>query len=317
MGRGPAAGHGRRQRPGEKSGQGQGQGHAQRPGQKSRQRLGQKSGQGTGAGQKSGQGTGPGPGPKSGQGPGRGPTALRRTRKENKVDNMKPKHPDEQEIPFRLRELMRSREAMKRPDPRKQQVAEKKQQPKAKGTKAQGDIPVHRFRRGKGESERSYMCRMEQEVKHLLFLTKSQVQREPEKEDMAPVKSKRKKEFQNKKLEKARKKKEEKKEAMLEKRRFQDTVAFGEVVTQPPTITSRPRGQGPVKKAGQRQLLLRSCLGQSQSSPAALVSMARRRIVEEERVRVIQAYRDIQRRKRQQREMAQAGSIRAGRRVPC
>ncbi|XP_068007308.1 coiled-coil domain-containing protein 137 [Melanerpes formicivorus] len=303
MGRGSAAGHGRRQKPGEKSGHGQGQGPGQRPGQKSGQKLGQKSGQGRG--------------PKSGQGPERGPTALRRTRKEKKVDNMKPKHPDEQEIPFRLRELMRSREAMKRPDPRKQQVAEKKQQPKAKGTKAQGDIPVHRFRRGKGESERSYMCRMEQEVKHLLFLTKSQVQREPEKEDMAPVKSKRKKEFQNKKLEKARKKKEEKKEAMLEKRRFQDTVAFGEVVTQPPTITSRPRGQGPVKKAGRKQLLLRSCLGQSQSSPAALVSMARRRIVEEERVRVIQAYRDIQRRKRQQQEMAQAGSIRAGRRVPC
>ncbi|NXN14477.1 CC137 protein, partial [Indicator maculatus] len=237
-------------------------------------------------------------------------------RKEKKVDNMKPKHPDEQEIPFRLRELMRSREAMKRPDPRKQQGAEKKQQPKAKGTKAQGDIPVPRFRRGKGESERSYICRMEQEVKHLLFLTKNQVQREPEKEDMAPLKSKRKKEFQNKKLEKARKKKEEKKEAMLEKRRFQDTVAFGEVVTQPPTITSRPRGQGPAEQAGRRQLLLRSCLGQSQASPAARVSMARQRIMEEERARVIQAYRDIQRRKRQQRDMAQAGSTQPGQRVP-
>lgn len=44
-------------------------------------------------------------------------------RKENKVDNMKPKHPDEQEIPFRLRELMRSREAMKRPKPGKRQTA--------------------------------------------------------------------------------------------------------------------------------------------------------------------------------------------------
>lgn len=36
---------------------------------------------------------------------------------------MKPKHPDEQEIPFRLRELMRSREAMKRPDPGKRREA--------------------------------------------------------------------------------------------------------------------------------------------------------------------------------------------------
>ncbi|KFV65315.1 Coiled-coil domain-containing protein 137, partial [Dryobates pubescens] len=194
-------------------------------------------------------------------------------RKENKVDNMKPKHPDEQEIPFRLRELMRSREAMKRPDPRKQQVAGGKWSWPKLGCPE----PLVQLEAAGSCSGTSW--------------------------------------FQNKKLEKARKKKEEKKEAMLEKRRFQDTVAFGEVVTQPPTITSRPRGQGPVKKAGQRQLLLRSCLGQSQSSPAALVSMARRRIVEEERVRVIQAYRDIQRRKRQQREMAQAGSIRAGRRV--
>lgn len=36
---------------------------------------------------------------------------------------MKPKHPEEQEIPFRLRELMRSREALKRPEPGKRQAA--------------------------------------------------------------------------------------------------------------------------------------------------------------------------------------------------
>ncbi|XP_059684384.1 coiled-coil domain-containing protein 137 [Gavia stellata] len=279
MGRGPGPGpgRGRGQRPGQRSGQGAGQGAA----------------------------------------PGRGPAAPRPGRKK-KVDNMKPKHPDEQEIPFRLQELIRSREAMKRPDTGKRQAAEKKQQPKSNGREAQGDIPVPKFRRGKGESERSYICRMEQEVQRVLFLTKNQLQREPEKEAMAPEKSKRKKEFQNKKLEKARKKKEEKKEAMLEKSLFQDMVAFGEVVTQPPTITSRPRGRGPAEQAGRKRLLLTSRLGQSQASPvssAAPVSMARRRIVEEERARVIQAYRDIRRRKQQQREVAW-GSAQAGRRVP-
>ncbi|KAM6050729.1 coiled-coil domain-containing protein 137 [Chlamydotis macqueenii] len=231
---------------------------------------------------------------------------------------MKPKHPDEQEIPFRLRELIKSREAMKRPDPGKRRAAEKKQQPKPKGPKAPGDIPVPKFRRGKGESERSYICRMEQEVQRVLFLTKNQLQREPEKEAAAPEKSRRRKEFQNKKLEKARKKKEEKKEAMLEKSLFQDTVAFGEVVTQPPTITSRPRGRGPAEQAGRKHLLLTSRLGRSQASPASLaapVSMARRRIVEEERARVIQAYRDIQRRKQQQREAAR-GSAQAKCKVP-
>ena len=71
---------------------------------------------------------------------------------------------------------------------------EKKKQPKSEGPKAPGDIPVPKFRRGKGESEHSYICRMEQEVQRVLFLTKNQLQREPEKEGMAPQKSKRKKE---------------------------------------------------------------------------------------------------------------------------
>ncbi|NXD62069.1 CC137 protein, partial [Eolophus roseicapillus] len=309
---------------------GRGPGPGPGPGPRSRQRSGQKAG--PGQKQRSGPGRGPGSGQGSGQrqGPAQEPAALQRSRsvpmgssltpclfspRKQKLDNLKPKHPDEQEIPFRLRELIRSREAMKRPDPGKQKTAEKKQQPKSKGSKAQGDIPVPKFRRGKGESERSYVCRMEQEVQRVLFLTKNQLQREPEKELMAPEKSKRKKEFQNKKLEKARKKKEEKKEAMLEKSLFQDTVAFGDVVTQPPTITSRPRGQGPAEQAGRKRLLLTPRLGQSPASLAAPVSMARQRIVAEERARVIQAYRDIQRRKQQQREAAQA-SAKAGRRVP-
>ncbi|XP_027510026.1 coiled-coil domain-containing protein 137, partial [Corapipo altera] len=264
------------------------------PGQK--QKPGQRPGQKLGPGQKAG--------PRSEH----GQAVPRRSRKERKVDNMKPKHPEEQEIPFRLREIMQSREAMKRLGQGKRKAAEKKQQQKPK---SKGDIPVPRFRRGKGESERSYICRMEQEVQHVLFLTENQLQREPEREDTAPEKSQRKKEFQKKKLEKARKKKEEKKVDMLEKSLFQDTVAFGEVVTQPPTITSRPRGRGPAEQAGRKRLLLTPRLGRSQASPVSpvspVMSMARRRIVEEERARVIQAYRDIQRRKQLQRERSQAG----------
>ncbi|XP_068066056.1 coiled-coil domain-containing protein 137 [Anomalospiza imberbis] len=278
------------------------------PGQKPARGPRQKQGQRTGSGSKQGRGQGQKAGPRSEHGPG----VPLRSRKEKK-DNMKPKHPEEQEIPFRLRELMRSREALKRPDPGKRLAAEKKQQQKSKGPKAPGDIPVPRFRRGRGESERSYICRMEQEVQRVLFLTENQLQREPEKEATAPEKSKRKKEFQKRKLEKARKKKEEKKEDMLEKSLLQDTVPFGEVVTQPPTITSRPRGWGPAEQAGRKQLLLTPRLrqNQSQASPVSPVSpvtsMARRRILEEERARVVQAYRDIQRRKQLERERARAG----------
>ncbi|XP_066056398.1 coiled-coil domain-containing protein 137 [Chamaea fasciata] len=301
-----------------------GRGQGQKPARGPRQKLGlgPKQGQRPGQGPKQGRGPGPGQGQKAGAGrkagagqkagprSEHGPGVPRRERKEKK-DNMKPKHPDEQEIPFRLRELMRSREALKRPDPGKRRVAEEKQQQKSKGPKAPGAIPVPKFRRGKGESERSYICRMEQEVQHMLFLTENQLQREPEKEETAPEKSKRKKEFQKRKLEKARKKREEKKEDMLEKSLFQDTVPFGEVVTQPPTITSRPRGRGPAEQAGRKQLLLTPRLGQSQASPVSpvspVVSMARRRILEEERARVIQAYRDIQRRKQLERDRARGG----------
>ncbi|NXI11898.1 CC137 protein, partial [Irena cyanogastra] len=292
-----------------------GPGRGQKPARGPRQKLGSgpKQGRGPGPGAGAGQGRKAGPEQKAGRRSEHGPAVPLRSRKEKK-DNMKPKHPEEQEIPFRLRELMRSRQALKRPEPGKRQVAEKKQQQqqqKSKGPKAVGDIPVPRFRRGRGESERSYICRMEQEVQRVLFLTENQLQRQPEKEAAAPEKSKRKKEFQKRKLEKARKKREEKKEAMLEKSLLQDTVPFGEVVTQPPTITSRPRGQGPAQQAGWKQLLLTPRLGQSQVSPASpvsptspVMSMARQRILEEERVRVIQAYRDIQRRKQLERERA-------------
>ncbi|KFU93510.1 Coiled-coil domain-containing protein 137, partial [Chaetura pelagica] len=195
--------------------------------------------------------------------------------RKEKVVNMKPKHPDEQEIPFRLRELIKSREAMKRPGPGKRRAAGG-----ARGGARRGRAPWS-LPRSRGAAGGSRI------LQGGILLPRVMSQ------------------FQNKKLEKARKKKEEKKEAMLEKSLLQDTVAFGEVVTQPPTITSRPRGRGPAEQAGRKQLLLSSCLGQTQVSPAAPMSMARRRIVEEERARVIQAYRDIQSRKRQQRELAQ------------
>ncbi|NXO77155.1 CC137 protein, partial [Sitta europaea] len=318
---------GRGQRPGQGLRPGPKQGLRPGPGQ--RPGPGPKQGQKPGPGSKQGQR--PGSGPKQGQKPGPGskqgpavplhsrcwcsPEALSLSfppRKEKK-DNMKPKHPEEQEIPFRLRELMRSREALKRPGPGKRRATEEQQQQQPEGAGGPGAVP--RFRRGRGESERSYVCRMEQEVQRVLFLARNQLQREPEKEEAALEKSQRKKEFQKRKLEKARKKKEEKKQDMLEKSLFQDTVAFGEVVTQPPTITSRPRGRAPAQQAGQKQLLLTPRLGQSQASPVSpaspaspvspVMSMARRRILELERARVIRAYREIQRRKQLERERAQ------------
>ncbi|KAI6075768.1 Coiled-coil domain-containing protein 137 [Aix galericulata] len=306
-------------------------------------------------------------------------------------------------------------------------LAGKQQQPKPPA--AHGDIVVPKFKRGKGESEHSYICRMEQEVQRILFLTKNQAQREPEKEAAAPqntglcrrpvlregvegsgVSAPRPEPLQaalgpgrggescrapvfgeiwgdlvpyplrcplespaaNRAFPQVSEEEagQSPEEEGGEARGFageepaprwgwagtggtggrreraaaappsltpgsaspSDTVAFGEVVTEPPTLTSRPRRGGPAEQvscrtrpkapapwpcppvafgppdlprlcpqAGCKRLLLAPRL--------APVSLARQRIVQEERARVVQAYRDIQRRKRQQREAQAARGV--------
>nr|XP_028569993.1 coiled-coil domain-containing protein 137 [Podarcis muralis] len=205
---------------------------------------------------------------------------------------------DEQEIPFRLREIMRSRDELKNPKSKK-----KKKKEKQPGHILEGDIPVPKFKRRKGEGDSTYIGRIERETQHVMFLTKYQLQREPEKEEPVPEKSQRKKDFQKKKLDKIRRKKEEKKAALLEKDFLKDSVKFGEVAEQPPTITAKPRKSVVKDKAGKKELLLTSLLGSggTPSTPKVFhASLARQRIVQEERERVVQAYRDIKKRKQQQ-----------------
>lgn len=50
------------------------------------------------------------------------------------------------------------------------------------GDPCDGDIPVPHFKRRKQESEKAYVRRMENETKHVLFLSKNQVDRKPEQE---------------------------------------------------------------------------------------------------------------------------------------
>nr|XP_056704661.1 coiled-coil domain-containing protein 137 [Euleptes europaea] len=223
------------------------------------------------------------------------------SQKKKKI-NSKPKCLNEQEIPYRLREIMKSREELKNPKSRKKKKAGSKQRPSS-----ESDIPVPRFRRRKGESESSYVRRMDQETQRVLFLTENQLQREPEKEEPIQEKSQKKKEFQRKKLDKIRKQKEEKKIAVLEKDLLSDSVEFGEVALQPPTLTAKPRKSVVKEKAGHKQLLLMSLLGSGTAAHKVVhASLARQRIVQEERDRVVQAYRDLKKRKQQQQLSAQS-----------
>ncbi|XP_036053978.1 coiled-coil domain-containing protein 137 isoform X1 [Onychomys torridus] len=285
------------------------------------------------------------------QGQQRSASQTGRRGKEKKKVNCKPKNQDEQEIPFRLREIMRSRQEMKKPLSNKKrkkeaQVAFRKTLEKeAKGEEP--DIIVPKFKQRKGESDVAYIQRMEQEAQHVLFLSKNQATRQPEVQ-AAPrkEKSERKKAFQKRRLEKAQKKKEARAVERLEQElltgispqeaqklrppctspglflrsawwhlwtlpgsllvgQWLNTVKFGEVVLQPPELTVQPRRSISRDVPGKKPLMLKMLLGPGGVSPTPATSLARQRILGEERARAVQAYRALKKLQRQEVTPAQ------------
>ncbi|XP_028912772.1 coiled-coil domain-containing protein 137 isoform X2 [Ornithorhynchus anatinus] len=264
---------------------------------------GRPAGRGGAAGLRPGPGPGPGPRP-----PGPRHPLSRGEEEEKKKVNSRPRNPDDQGIPFRLREIMKSREEMKKPSSKKKRKAAREALRHKLEVEERGPapaIPVPKFKQRKGESERQYISRMERETERVFFLTKNQLDRQPETEDpeagAEKDKSQRKKEFQRRRLEKARRRKEEKAEVQLEKELFQDPVKFGEVATQPPELTAKPRKSIGRDKPGQKQLLLKTLLAPGSRPQPPPVSLARQRIVEEERARVVQAYRQLKKLRQGQR----------------
>lgn len=233
--------------------------------------------------------------------------------------NAKPKNLDHQEIPFKLRELMKSQKEMKRPKKkRRKNVAslgnnskQSLQEPKAPN--APLDIPVPKFKRQKKESVHNYIQRMASVANHVMFLTNNQPDCEPEKDVVLAGETKQEKpkikEFDRRRKVKALKKKAEKKVDQLEKEIFRDLVEFGEVAMEPPSFTVTPRKSVGKEKPGERQLLLKNIFKQQNTSSLGkktpLTSMARQRIMEEERERVVQAYRALKKEKQLQQTSKQ------------
>ncbi|XDB61509.1 PREDICTED: coiled-coil domain-containing protein 137 [Capra hircus] len=224
--------------------------------------------------------------------------------KEKKKVNCKPKNQDEQEIPFRLREIMRSRQEMKNPISNKKRKKEaqaafsKTLEKEAKGVEP--DIAIPKFKQRKWESDRAYVRRMEQEAQHVLFLSKNQASRQPEVQAAPKKKSERKKAFQKRRLDKARQRKEEKAAERLEQELLQDTVKFGEVALQPPELTAKPRMSVSRDQPGKKSLMLKKLLTPGSMSQPLTTSLARQRIVAEERERAVNAYRALKRLQQQQ-----------------
>ncbi|XP_001379805.1 coiled-coil domain-containing protein 137 [Monodelphis domestica] len=236
---------------------------------------------------------------------------LIQARKEKKKVDSKPKNLDDQEIPFRLREIMKSRQEMKKhisKKKRKEAQVTFRQKFEKEAMGSLSDVPVPKFKQGKKESDKAYVHRMEQEAQHVIFLSENQVERKPEKEETSQQKkekSQRKKGFQRRRLDKVRQQKEEKAIANLEKELFRDSVKFGEVVLQPPELTAKPRKSISSDKLGKKSLLLTSLLAPGSAPQPSAVSLARQRIVAEERERVVQAYRELKKFKQQQLEQRQ------------
>ncbi|XP_059932042.1 coiled-coil domain-containing protein 137 [Gadus macrocephalus] len=214
------------------------------------------------------------------------------------------------QIPFRLREIIKSKELMKKGKPKAKKI--KAAIPLATTEESLiEEIAVPHFKRKKDESKRAYLGRMNTETDHVMFLTKNQVERKPELEEetkekpAAKVKSEKKMEYNQSRLNRLHQKKLNRQEKEMEKNMFIDKVKFGEVAMEPPTFTAQPRKAPAAKNAVSKGLLLNSLLGQDVVSTAS-PSMARKRIMEEERVRVVEAYRHLKRQKQRKQELRDA-----------
>ncbi|XP_016103544.1 coiled-coil domain-containing protein 137 isoform X2 [Sinocyclocheilus grahami] len=222
--------------------------------------------------------------------------------KKNSKKNADPASDDHlQQIPHRLREIMKSKEKMKQGSQKRKKASKPKM--------LSGDIPIPHFRRGRKESEKNYVRRMTEETEHVLFLTNNQVQRHPEvklkkEEDTEEKKSTKKKWLHKRKLQQQKKKLNQQAEHE-EEEMFKDEVPFGEVAMAPPSLSVKPKKAVVKPKGATKGLLLNSLLGHS---PASLIkpSMARKRIVEEERERVVQLYRQMKQKQRDKQEQDKA-----------
>lgn len=102
--------------------------------------------------------------------------------------------------------------------------------------------------------------------------------------------------FQKRRLDRIRRRREEKAAEKLEQELLRDTVKFGEVALQPPELTAQPRTSTSQGQPGKKSLMLRRLLSPGSVSQPLSTSLARQRIIREERERAVRAYRALKRR---------------------
>uniref|UniRef100_A0AAY4BBQ6 Coiled-coil domain containing 137 n=1 Tax=Denticeps clupeoides TaxID=299321 RepID=A0AAY4BBQ6_9TELE len=224
-------------------------------------------------------------------------------KKKPKRDNKPTPEEHLSQIPFRLREIMKSKEEMKLGPAKKKKIS-----PSLMFflcLLSNGDIPVPVFRRKKRESEKAYVHRMSRAAQYVMFLSNNQGQRQPELDLKMPEKQESKTEkqkFDRLRLQRLKKKKTDRKEQKEEEEMFTDKVEFGEVAMAPPSLNVKPRKAHKKPQGAPKGLLLNTLLGHTAVS-SANPSMARKRMMEEERERVVQVYRQLKKQKQEQQEL--------------
>lgn len=145
----------------------------------------------------------------------------------------------------------------------------------------------------------SHMERLASEVDASIKHARTSVQEFPEKTTETGGKKPVEKLAKKQRLEKMKRRQEtvknKRKEKLREKERWTDRVEFGEVVMEPPKLSSKPRKAVETKKPGQKDFLfLKTNPAFSKKSG---ISLAKTQILLDERQRVIDAYREMKKNK--------------------
>ncbi|KAK3091137.1 hypothetical protein FSP39_017386 [Pinctada imbricata] len=237
--------------------------------------------------------------------------------------NLAPNDDDNQEIPGKVQFMID-----RKPDLKK--VKKKRKKPKTnvkiKGKKAVDVMekgmtrpmkPAPVFNQGKKESDKQFLKRVEIETQRVLMKSKLSEKFKVDMDELESGNVKRRKkgmsENKKKRLNEKKAKKQEKRKVLQEDRdedsKFQDRVGFGEVVMAPPTLTAKPRkSEQKLNRPGKKSLLLKEIIADNatvnpdsvkransrsvgQTLKRKKMSMAQQSIMDSERERVIDLYR--------------------------
>lgn len=254
----------------------------------------------------------------------------RKNRRE-KLSNLAPKNEDEQAIPRKVQFFIDLKGDEKNFVKKKKRKKNRNQQHNAEPLRVERGMsrplkPVPKFVQGKRETDKSFMNRVELETQRVLLKSKLTDKYKVDFDDLEQGNVvKKKKSMSQQKKERLKEKKKKNVLKKVEKKRdkegdfsdLRDNVKFGEVAMEPPAITAKPRKaetDDGVPRPGKKSLLLKEIItdnaitnsGHStanktrelgQTKKRKHLSMAQQQIMDKEREKAIDLYRQLKAKK--------------------